>query len=527
MSNKFESVVDAKGDLIVGREDNVAQRVPVGADGTALVADSTMDEGVKWEPIATQAELDALSGTYGTPVPGLSTNTADDNRATIQNVIDAISAAGGGVAILPAGTYAVAAPLIIPTNVSIRGQGYGTTIRAKTTGWSGAHLVRLGSGAGVVFDCRVEHMILDCNNLVGIGVYSNNVDANAGLVGVKVRNYTSRGVRFETTDVSGSAGKIGQFLLHDTECLPNSNAGTIGIEIIDPMTIGSVKNLNVPAMPGTGGDCAVRVSKALASEGCVNLMDVRSENCTDTIRFATGSRGSAVAPEGRNGTNVVKIETSALVSAFGPLRTGTTTRAIHDSVRSIQRTDVASYTNGVHASQAQRSLLRASAFLAETIPREHGAPMSSQSILASGRASFFAVYLFAGEIVTNIAFVAGGTGAAIVNNIWFTLVTSGGTPLATTADDGASGWSANAEKVLSLTSPYTVTADGIYYVGCVVNATTVPTLAGISATGAIIQRTPPLAVNDTTNTGRTNPASAPGTWSLTSTSNLRAWAGVG
>lgn len=44
----LESLIDAKGDLIVGSADNTAIRKAVGANGLALVADSTAGGGVKW-----------------------------------------------------------------------------------------------------------------------------------------------------------------------------------------------------------------------------------------------------------------------------------------------------------------------------------------------------------------------------------------------------------------------------------------------------------------------------------------------
>jgi hypothetical protein len=42
------SIVDAKGDLIVGASDGVVARLAVGADGTVLTADSGESGGVKW-----------------------------------------------------------------------------------------------------------------------------------------------------------------------------------------------------------------------------------------------------------------------------------------------------------------------------------------------------------------------------------------------------------------------------------------------------------------------------------------------
>lgn len=42
------TIIDAKGDLIVGFADNVPMRLPVGADGLFLIADAAQPLGVRW-----------------------------------------------------------------------------------------------------------------------------------------------------------------------------------------------------------------------------------------------------------------------------------------------------------------------------------------------------------------------------------------------------------------------------------------------------------------------------------------------
>tara|TARA_S200002703_G_C3650474_1_gene199696 strand:+ start:208 stop:543 length:336 start_codon:yes stop_codon:yes gene_type:complete len=43
-----ETLIDAKGDLIVGSADDTAARLAVGTDGFVLTADSAETTGVKW-----------------------------------------------------------------------------------------------------------------------------------------------------------------------------------------------------------------------------------------------------------------------------------------------------------------------------------------------------------------------------------------------------------------------------------------------------------------------------------------------
>jgi hypothetical protein len=42
------TIIDAKGDLIVGVSNDTPARLGVGSDGQALVADSTQSTGLKW-----------------------------------------------------------------------------------------------------------------------------------------------------------------------------------------------------------------------------------------------------------------------------------------------------------------------------------------------------------------------------------------------------------------------------------------------------------------------------------------------
>jgi hypothetical protein len=49
-----QNVIDAKGDLLAGTADNSYGRVPVGANGTVLVSDSTTSTGLAWQPYAAQ-----------------------------------------------------------------------------------------------------------------------------------------------------------------------------------------------------------------------------------------------------------------------------------------------------------------------------------------------------------------------------------------------------------------------------------------------------------------------------------------
>lgn len=46
------TLVDAKGDLLIGTADNTPARLAVGANGAVLTADSTAAAGMAWKPVA-------------------------------------------------------------------------------------------------------------------------------------------------------------------------------------------------------------------------------------------------------------------------------------------------------------------------------------------------------------------------------------------------------------------------------------------------------------------------------------------
>lgn len=75
------SLVDAKGDLVVGTANDTVARLPVGANGTKLVADSLETAGVKWVAETYNAVIDAkgdlLAGTANDTLAKLSVGSAN------------------------------------------------------------------------------------------------------------------------------------------------------------------------------------------------------------------------------------------------------------------------------------------------------------------------------------------------------------------------------------------------------------------------------------------------------------------
>lgn len=128
--------------------------------------------------------------------------------------------------------------------------------------------------------------------------------------------------------------------------------------------------------------------------------------------------------------------------------------------------------------------------------------------LTSGRIHCVAIYLPKDLTITQIAFMSGSTALSSGSNQWFGIFDSSRNMLRLTADDGATAWGANSAKTLTLSSSYTTTTEGLHYLGCLVVASTPPTLTCSPTTGSNVLGLSPVLCGYSS-TGLTNPASCP------------------
>lgn len=120
------------------------------------------------------------------------------------------------------------------------------------------------------------------------------------------------------------------------------------------------------------------------------------------------------------------------------------------------------------------------------------------------------VFLRRGDIVTNIAFVAGNTALATGTAGWQALYDPDGVLLAQSAAQGATAWAANTARKTALSAAYTITEDGWYIVATSTTASTVQTLIGcapiVTASGALTASSLPLGFTFGSATGDVAPA---------------------
>jgi hypothetical protein len=149
--------------------------------------------------------------------------------------------------------------------------------------------------------------------------------------------------------------------------------------------------------------------------------------------------------------------------------------------------------------------------LAETMPRET-CPEVNTTVAASGTLFMQAIYLKAGQLVSNITLASATTAAGTPTNYFAALYDVNRNLLAQSANQTTTAWAANTVKTFAMTTPYRVQTSGVYYIGYFMTATTVATLKGGTAkTGGQLAGSTPI-LHGTSTTGLTtslpNPAAA-------------------
>lgn len=182
-------------------------------------------------------------------------------------------------------------------------------------------------------------------------------------------------------------------------------------------------------------------------------------------------------------------------------------------------TRLSNYSDSVAV--APKNPFRPAGSLYETIPRQSGVIVSiANTLIVNQRLNLFAINIATIETITSISFMTSGATALAggAHQIFGLYDDSAGTSSGTayallrgTSDATNAAWGQSTVKTLNLTSTYTTTRTGAFYIGILLDATTLPTLQGVSASPAALTVLSPSISNHTTATNltaRPNPAGA-------------------
>lgn len=121
---------------------------------------------------------------------------------------------------------------------------------------------------------------------------------------------------------------------------------------------------------------------------------------------------------------------------------------------------------------------------AETVPRYVAG--SDLAIATTGVELAVGVPLQAGDVISTVTFIVGGTALGTGTAGYAVLRGTDGAKLVQTADFGSTARSANTAYSVSLASSYTIVTPGFYYVGISFTASTIPTLRGATVGNATV-----------------------------------------
>ena len=193
-------VAAAVGTAIAEQKGDPGGLAPLGAD--QRVPDGNLPE---------RLGADELSATYAAPTKIADKafgNDATDAKAHFQSIMDALSTFGGGELRIPRGTYRVSGSLFVPSNVTLRGEGRQTVLKATF------------SAGGLIYNKGWNDSVGNTDTSVIDLTVDGNGTANQGITFAGVKRGTIHNVR-----VKGCSG-YGIWIWASGE---DSVAGTMGV----------------------------------------------------------------------------------------------------------------------------------------------------------------------------------------------------------------------------------------------------------------------------------------------------------
>lgn len=344
-------------------------------------------------------------------------------------------------------------------NVSVVGNtvyGANSYSPAAGTNYAGIHVSGTGgtttpvqgvSVVGNTVDASAWHGIL-VGNAAGAGVYDVLVEGNV------VRNSGADGLIFQTvTGIDVRGNRFNNSASHAIE----GTAGATGVVTVTHNSIRDISSTVALLLPLSG-----------ATQG-----EVSGNQVLDT----TGHM-----------TTAISVASSANLMVYGnyPAAIGTVT----NPQKPVTTSDPFDYL-------APNNVIR------ETIKRTSANGFADTAALTSGTLSVQAIPFLAGETVSTLRFQSGTTALASATNQWACILDSNLNVVAVSSDLTTATWVSNVEKSFTLNAAWTCPANGLYYIGLCVVATTVPTLRGGTSSAAIDGRSP--IITGKSSTGLTAP----------------------
>lgn len=408
------------------------------------------------------------------------------------------------------GVYALGATgITIPTGVN--------GIKITTDGYDAVSFTY--SGSGYAFDCGTgsdDRRFLDLSD-----IQITATSAAAGCMRLRrVIDSSFRNIRFSgaTTGVGLLLDGTSHFTGNNYFYFMNPNNNLVGMRLTGDLTGAAPSNANFFFGCDINGSLIANAIGIDMIDGHGNdFFGCDVSNCVKGINF-DGSHALKNSVHGgyseANTTSIVFASgsDSNMVVGHANVSSNTTWYTDAGTNNTIITRDA---TKLVSPNIDRKRLLQPTGSIATTFDYAQVAGTDTAAN-TSARPYGYSVGLFKDELMTTITFYSGTTAGASLANQWFFICDSTGLVLAKTADDTSTAWGANSAKTLTITGgPYRIPSTGLYYLGYMVKATTVPSYIGMPYGRDAASSIQPLrSFVDNVNTALTNPASCPSSVTL-------------
>lgn len=261
---------------------------------------------------------------------GVQADNATDDATALNAAITAaaagVSGGQGNTVLLPAGVIKVGSQIQVKNKVGLLGCGRRSTSIRTIAGTFPINtaVVRLGDGTGFAFDCRLDHLQVVSDDIVGSRcVYSSEVQEGSGCSHVLLSGFRDYGLYFDGLGTGGVA---------DVSCdnmeIYASGLGAVGGLLY--YRVGGSNSLRQITSIGPSSAYAGRGVQIISA--VVNLYEIHAESWADGIECGSNTGGLIIGASGHaTVTNVVHLDSSTNAwTTQGVDRNGSTNSILDD-----------------------------------------------------------------------------------------------------------------------------------------------------------------------------------------------------
>lgn len=232
------------------------------------------------------------------------------NRALLA-AKQAVKGQVGGDLLLPQGLVILRSMIMIPNRVRMRGVNKRGTVLQASPDHSGPYMFLASNGKSSMFDCALEELTIDCNDVDGLGgVLSDAWQEGGGLYHVLVQKFRTHAVKLQ-------AGYGGAALVVIKECeMFASRRGAIaGIEVPQISVVGTfMLHVSDTTIAGARSDPDLPRGINVVNDS-LTCQNVHFENCVHGV-YLSGVGSSSLNNLTGNGNAPAMLNLVCLDSGF-------------------------------------------------------------------------------------------------------------------------------------------------------------------------------------------------------------------